>query len=75
MKEDKTPFSVSLKKGQHYAWCSCSHSKNQPFCDGSHTKTDKNPVIFKAEEDRNVFLCGCKESSDAPFCNGTHLSM
>ena len=32
------PHLVKLKKDKNYAWCECSESKNQPFCDGSHSK-------------------------------------
>ena len=32
----KAPYSVEVKAGESYWWCSCGQSKNQPFCDGSH---------------------------------------
>jgi len=75
MSNKKEPNLVTLKKDSNYAWCACSLSSNQPFCDGSHAKTDKKPTVFKAEETKDAHLCGCKESSNAPYCDGTHLSL
>ena len=34
----KGPFALEVEKGKTYYWCQCGQSKNQPFCDGSHTK-------------------------------------
>ena len=75
MSNKKEPNLVKLKKDGNYAWCACSLSSNQPFCDGSHAKTDKKPIVFKIEETKDAHLCGCKESSNAPYCDGTHLSL
>ena len=75
MSNKKEPNVVALKKDGNYAWCACSLSSNQPFCDGSHAKTDIKPTVFKAEETKDAHLCGCKESSNAPYCDGTHLSL
>ena len=75
MSNKQEPNVVALKKDGNYAWCACSLSSNQPFCDGSHAKTDKKPTVFKAEETKDAHLCGCKESSNAPYCDGTHLSL
>ena len=75
MSNKKEPNVVALKKDGNYAWCACSLSSNQPFCDGSHAKTDLKPTVFKAEETKDAHLCGCKESSNAPSCDGTHLSL
>ena len=33
----KWPLKVSVQQGKKYFWCACGLSKNQPFCDGSHT--------------------------------------
>ena len=38
MSNKKEPNLVTLKKDGNYAWCACSESSNQPFCDGSHNK-------------------------------------
>ena len=75
MSNKKEPNVVALKRDGNYAWCACSLSSNQPFCDGSHAKTDLKPTVFKAEETKDAHLCGCKESSNAPYCDGTHLSL
>ena len=37
----KQPYVVTLEKDKNYAWCECSESQTQPFCDGSHTKVNK----------------------------------
>ena len=75
MNSKKEPNLVSIEKDKNYAWCACSESSNQPFCDGSHVKTDMQPVVFKAEESKQTNLCGCKESKNAPYCDGSHLSI
>jgi CDGSH-type Zn-finger protein len=37
----KQPIQVELEVGKSYYWCSCGHSKKQPFCDGSHNAVNK----------------------------------
>lgn len=66
------PAKVTLKKGEEYAFCRCGRSRDQPFCDGSHSGTGFTPKMFKAEKDGDAFLCQCKHTDDAPFCDGTH---
>lgn len=66
------PYAVDVEKGETYYWCSCGHSKNQPFCDGSHQGTDFQPVAFTAEKTETVYLCGCKKTGNQPFCDGSH---
>ncbi|NXV74603.1 CISD3 protein, partial [Atlantisia rogersi] len=68
------PFPVELKAGKKYAWCSCGHSKNQPFCDGAHKTAAPglSPLRFTPQEDRRVLLCGCKRTRTPPYCDGTH---
>ncbi len=34
---DKKPAVMELEASTYY-WCSCGKSKNQSFCDGSHSK-------------------------------------
>lgn len=66
------PIRVDLEKGKTYKWCSCGHSENQPFCDGSHKTTEFKPVLFTVEEDVTKSLCVCKQTKNQPFCDGTH---
>ncbi|XP_064492949.1 CDGSH iron-sulfur domain-containing protein 3, mitochondrial [Pseudopipra pipra] len=70
----KEPFPVELKAGKKYAWCSCGHSKRQPFCDGSHGKAapGMSPLRFTPQEDGPARLCGCKRTQNPPYCDGTH---
>ncbi|NXX10844.1 CISD3 protein, partial [Podargus strigoides] len=70
----KEPFPVELEAGKKYAWCSCGHSKRQPFCDGSHKTAapTMSPLRFTPEEDGTAWLCGCKRTRSPPYCDGTH---
>ncbi|XP_056442995.1 CDGSH iron-sulfur domain-containing protein 3, mitochondrial-like [Gadus chalcogrammus] len=72
----KKPYKVELVGGKRYSWCTCGHSKKQPFCDGSHkTKAQGlGPHRFVPEKDSTVWLCGCKYTNNPPFCDGTHKS-
>lgn len=71
----KAPYAVGLEKGKEYYWCACGQSKNQPFCDGSHSGTDFKPLSFKAKETSTAYLCGCKHSKNPPFCDGEHKNL
>ncbi|XP_042339091.1 CDGSH iron-sulfur domain-containing protein 3, mitochondrial-like [Plectropomus leopardus] len=70
----KKPFKVELVGGKRYAWCTCGHSKKQPFCDGAHKTKAKglSPLRFVPEKDATVWLCGCKYTNNPPYCDGTH---
>lgn len=70
----KQPYVMQIEPG-NYAWCSCGHSDNQPYCDGSHKSTDFNPIVHRCEESQTVAWCGCKHSANAPFCDGTHANL
>ena len=70
----KAPFVVNLEPGT-YAWCSCGHSKNQPYCDGSHKPTSFKPIIETITEAKTVAWCGCKQSGKGAYCDGTHKSL
>lgn len=69
-------FKTFLVEGQTYFYCTCGLSKNQPFCDGSHTQLKGyKPLKFTyAEEDKIRGLCGCKlnKLEKGPFCDGSH---
>jgi len=80
----KQPSAVELEAGKDYYWCSCGHSKNQPFCDGSHNAVNKSmgegetkfaPLKFAAEKSGQHWLCQCKQTKNAPFCDGTHKNI
>ncbi|XP_035168934.1 CDGSH iron-sulfur domain-containing protein 3, mitochondrial [Oxyura jamaicensis] len=68
------PLVVELKAGKKYAWCSCGHSKTQPFCDGSHRTAAPgvSPLRFTAEADGAAPLCACKRTRSPPYCDGSH---
>ncbi len=66
------PLGVSLTEGEEYYFCTCGRSKNQPFCDGSHSTTTFVPQAFTAEKDGMAYLCSCKHSLNQPFCDGSH---
>ncbi len=70
----KAPYGVDLEPGTYW-WCACGKSKNQPFCDGSHSGTEFTPVKLEITETGKYWLCGCKHSSDKPFCDGTHKKL
>ena len=55
--EVKTPIKISLEPGTKYAWCTCSHSEKQPFCDGSHRKHNATPsMVFEVEEKKDAWF-------------------
>ncbi|KAM4594118.1 uncharacterized protein V3H82_026388 [Fundulus diaphanus] len=70
----KKPIKVELVGGKRYSWCSCGHSRKQPFCDGTHKTRAQGmtPLRFVPEKDSTVWLCGCKHTSSPPYCDGTH---
>ncbi len=72
---ENKPCLVSLKAGKKYAWCTCKHSKEQPFCDGSHKGTDMKPKVFTADKDEDVLLCACKATQSGPYCDGAHNNL
>ena len=68
----KKPAVLELEPGKSYWWCACGRSKDQPFCDGSHTDTGMTPNVIKAEKDESAWFCLCKQTENPPFCDGTH---
>ncbi|MEM8846369.1 MAG: CDGSH iron-sulfur domain-containing protein [Bacteroidota bacterium] len=68
-----SPIKVNLEKGKRYAWCTCSHSQDQPFCDGSHRAHNATPSMgFEVEETKEAWLCTCKKTGNPPYCDGSH---
>jgi CDGSH-type Zn-finger protein len=70
----KFPIVKEMAAGTYY-WCTCGHSKNQPFCDGSHKGTGFTPKQVVIAEPKKVAWCACKHSKNAPFCDGTHRNL
>ena len=68
---DTKPTVLELESG-NYFWCSCGHSQDQPFCDGSHKGTGFSPTKFTLEEKQKVALCLCKQTNNPPYCDGSH---
>lgn len=67
------PIACEVIGGRTYAWCTCGHSDNQPFCNGAHNEQQATSNLkFKVEEDKTVFLCTCKETKNPPYCDGSH---
>lgn len=79
MTEPKTagcyPVEMELTPGR-YSWCSCGHSKMQPFCDNTHREpascTNRKSYKFDVLETCTVKLCMCKRTKSPPFCDGCH---
>lgn len=71
----RTPVQLELKPGR-YSWCTCGHSKDQPFCDHSHRALPENQpwrsYKFQVHEPVRVELCRCKRTQNPPFCDCKH---
>lgn len=70
----KSPVVQKVEPGTYY-WCTCGHSKGQPFCDGSHKGTGFAPRKTDITEAKTVAWCGCKHTKHAPFCDGSHSQL
>jgi CDGSH-type Zn-finger protein len=71
----RSPIPVDVKDGETYYYCTCGKSKNQPFCDGSHSGTKFTPMAWKATATEQKYFCLCRQSGNKPFCDGTHNKM
>ncbi len=67
----KAPYVITETPGDKF-WCACGRSKNQPYCDGSHSGTEFTPMAVKIDAPRQVAWCGCKHSKQKPYCDGSH---
>ena len=58
-------------------WCACGHSKNQPYCDGSHkaSGTGLTPVKVTLDKPGRVAWCACKHSKKGAMCDGSHKAL
>lgn len=72
----KFPYVKDESAGEKH-WCACGHSKNQPYCDGSHARmnTGISPVKVVIDAAKKVAWCGCKHSKTKPFCDGSHRTL
>ena len=71
----RAPAKVVLEAGKTYAFCTCGHSANQPFCNGAHKGTGFAPKLFQAAKSGDAHLCQCKHTGNAPYCDGTHKTL
>lgn len=65
------PYIVQETQGRK-AYCACGHSRNLPYCDGTHRGTGISPFIVTIPEDGTVAVCACGHSAKRPFCDGSH---
>ncbi len=70
----KTPYVKEMEPGVYF-WCACGHSKNQPFCDGSHEGTGITPIAHEIEAKSKVAWCGCRASKKGCLCDGAHKKL
>ena len=72
-----SPYIIKETKGTRRFWCACGESKNQPYCDGTHSKieTKATPISVTIEKDAKIAWCGCRKSKNVPYCDGTHAHL
>lgn len=70
-----SPIEVQLTAGEEIWFCTCGHSAQQPYCDGSHKGTGFSPLAFTPEKSGSEWLCRCKKSGNLPFCDGSHKTV
>ena len=72
----KKPYIAELKAGKDYHYCTCGHSKTQPWCDGTHKQHEGfHSHKFTVPETKKYALCGCRRSKNKPFCDATHKTL
>jgi len=71
----KAPIAIDVEAGKNYWWCTCGKSKDQPFCDGSHSGTEFGPLQYTATESKTIYFCACKQTANQPLCDGSHSKL
>ena len=71
----KAPIPVLVEAGKTYYWCSCGHSKTQPFCDGAHKATKDESPAELYWYNGTVYFCACKHSQKGALCDGSHKAL
>lgn len=71
---DTKPARLELEPGTYY-YCTCGHSANQPFCDGSHKGKGFAPQAFEVQEKKPAAYCCCKQSGNGHLCDGSHRNV
>mgnify|MGYP000382552022 CR=1 FL=1 len=69
------PVQCKIEADKEYAYCTCGHSKEQPFCDGSHKGTSFRPLIFTSPVTTYEPICACKQTKLTPYCDGSHCRL
>ncbi|MGE4133519.1 MAG: CDGSH iron-sulfur domain-containing protein [Bdellovibrionales bacterium] len=66
---------MDLEPGTYF-WCACGESKNQPFCDGSHSGGPFEPRKLQVGRKMRLKMCLCKQTN-APngVCDGNHFNL
>ena len=79
--EEKTPhiyakkgLNVACDPGRYYA-CTCGHSSEQPFCDGSHEGTHLPPNGLKLASLEPITFAYVNTARECLFCDGTHSQL
>lgn len=68
----KLPSTQYLEAQKKYFWCSCGHTKQSPFCDGTHKGSGLKSLPFDVPESGFFSLCSCQKTKTPPFCDGSH---
>lgn len=67
------PITLEVQEGKTYLWCSCGHSKAQPFCDREGCGDLAKAFVADLTED--LCFCVCKQTKNPPFCDGSHAKL
>jgi CDGSH-type Zn-finger protein len=73
MYSNKAPYPVEVQANETIYICQCGHTKNPPYCDGTHNQyPDVQPFPFHSHDESLIHVCGCGRSDNMPFCDGSH---